>query len=145
MSGGWFSRMPWPGVLADLILLVHFLVVLFVVLGQAAVLVGWWRGWRWVRNFWFRLAHLATIGFVVVQTWLGRLCPLTIWERQLRHAAGQVVHDQSFIEFWLSRLLFFDVPWWVFFAAYTVFGFLVLANWWFLPPRRPAMLQAQRD
>ena len=125
-----------PGLLADIILVLHAAIVAFVVLGQLAIMVGWARRWPWVRWFWLRLVHLATIVFVVVQTWLGQLCPMTIWEQQLRAAAGQHMHSQSFIEFWLSRILFYDLPWWVFVAAYTLFGALVVLTWWRLPPTR---------
>ena len=145
MNNGWYNQVAWPGLWADLILLLHVLVVVFVVFGQLSVLIGWWRGWQWVRNFWFRLTHLCTIGFVVIQTWLGQLCPLTIWEQQLRYAAGQAVHDQSFIEFWFSRVLFFDLPWWVFIAAYTAFGLLVLLSWWWYPPSRLRIFTANRQ
>lgn len=122
-------------VLADLVLAIHFAVVLFVVGGLLAVLAGGWRGWEWVRNFGFRLAHLAAIGIVVAQAWLGRLCPLTVWEQDLRRLAGQPGHEQSFIEYWIGRMLFFDLPWWVFVAAYTVFAGVVIASWWWVPPR----------
>lgn len=121
---------------ADLILAVHVAIVVFVVFGLVLVLVGGWRGWNWVRNPWFRVAHLGTIVFVAVQSWLGELCPLTVWEQQLRAAAGQPVYGESFIEYWLSRLLFFDAPWWVFVTAYTAFALIVAATWWWLPPRR---------
>ena len=125
-----------PGLWADAILILHGAIVAFVVFGQLAILVGWIRNWQWVRWFWLRLLHLCTIAFVVVQTWLGQLCPLTLWEQQLRAAAGEVAHEKSFIEFWLSKLLFYDLPWWVFVAAYSLFGVLVLVTWWRLPPIR---------
>ncbi|MEM9621269.1 MAG: DUF2784 domain-containing protein [Pseudomonadota bacterium] len=125
-----------PGLLADLILVLHVAVVAFVVLGQFAFLLGWHLGWAWVRWYWLRLTHLCTIIFVVVQTWLGQLCPLTIWEQQLRAAAGQDAYSESFIEHWFSRLLYYDAPWWVFVSAYTAFGALVVLTWWRLPPRR---------
>jgi hypothetical protein len=108
----------------------------FVIGGLAAILLGGWRRWAWVRNPWFRLTHLVTIAFVVLQTWLGRLCPLTIWEQELRRAAGQNVFDQSFIEHWVGELLYWDLPWWVFVLAYTVFAAAVVWAWWRLPPRR---------
>jgi hypothetical protein len=130
------DRIPNPALAADLILVLHFLVVAFVVFGQLLVMVGGWRGWAWVRNLWFRLAHLLTIVYVVIQTWLGQLCPLTIWEQDLRRAAGQTVHDQSFIEYWLGRLLFFDLPWWVFVVVYTGFAVVVAWSWWWVRPRR---------
>ena len=135
MPASWIDSVPAPALAADAVLVVHALIVAFVVLGQAAVLVGWVRSWEWVRNAWFRLAHLATIAIVVVQAWLGRLCPLTVWEQQLRRAAGQSVGAESLIERWVSALLFPDLPWWVFVVAYTAFGALVAWTWWRVPPR----------
>ena len=135
-SNTFITQLPFPGVLADIILVIHACIVAFVVCGQLGILIGWVCQWRWIRRFWFRLLHLATIIFVVVQTWLGQLCPLTIWEQQLRMTAGQSVHSQSFIEFWLAQILFYNLPWWVFVLAYTLFAALVLITWWRVPPVR---------
>lgn len=136
LSNSFVQQVPMPGLLADSILILHAAIVAFVVVGQLAIVAGWMRRWSWVRWYWLRLLHLCTIAFVVVQTWLGQSCPLTIWEQQLRSAAGESAHDISFIEFWLSRVLFYDLPWWVFVTAYTLFGALVLVTWWRLPPIR---------
>lgn len=135
MSPDFFESVPFPGLLADAVLIVHALVVAFVVVGQIVVLIGWARGWESVRNLWFRLAHLGLIAYIVVQTWLGRLCPLTVWEAELRRAAGQAHHDQSFIGYWLGELLFLDLPWWAFTVAYTAFGTLVVVSWVHHSPR----------
>lgn len=137
MSEEFLHSLPHPGLLADLVLVVHALFVAFVVGGQVAVLVGWARGWGWVRNPWFRGTHLVVIVYIVAQTWLGRLCPLTIWEARLRDAAGQAHHDESFIGYWLGELLFLDLPWWVFTVAYTAFGTLVVVSWVHFPPGWP--------
>ncbi len=123
-------------ILADLILLSHVAVVIFVVGLPPLVWLGAVRGWRWVRNFGLRALHLATIAFVVVQTWLGEYCPLTVWENDLRRLAGQDAYQRSFIEDWLSRLLYYDAPAWVFVSVYTGFALLVLATWWLWPPLR---------
>lgn len=120
---------------ADALLTLHAGIVLFVVLGQALILLGGWRGWAWIRRPAFRWAHLLTIGVVVVQAWLGQLCPLTVWEQDLRALAGQERHAQSFVAYWLGRWLYWDLPWWVFVAAYTAFGVLVLASWRRWPPQ----------
>lgn len=125
--------------LADVLLALHVGVVLFVVGGQLLILIGGPLHWRWVRGWWFRLLHLLLMAFIAVQTWLGELCPLTVWEQDLRRAAGQPVYGESFVEHWLSRLIFFEAPWWVFVAAYSGFFLLVLASWWIWPPRRAAM------
>lgn len=113
--------------LADLVLVVHFAFVLFAICGFVVIIFGRFAGQAWIYNVVFRLAHVAAIGFVVVQAWLGRLCPLTTWENALRVRAGQAGHDASFVAYWLQRLLYYDAEPWVFGLAYTVFGVLVLA------------------
>jgi hypothetical protein len=122
--------------LADAVLAVHFGVVLFIVGGLVAILVGNARNWRWVNGWWFRVAHLVAIAVVVLQAWLGQLCPLTVLESWLREQAGSPSYQKSFIEHWLQRLLFFEAPFWVFTAAYTAFAVVVALAWWRFPPRR---------
>lgn len=118
--------------LADLILIVHFGFVLFVVGGLAAVWAGAALGWRWVRNFRFRLAHLAAIVFVAAEALAGVMCPLTVWEDALRGVQA----DKSFVARWLHRILFYDFPEWMFAAAYLLFAVAVAASWWLVPPGR---------
>ncbi|MBE5315053.1 MAG: DUF2784 domain-containing protein [Xanthomonadales bacterium] len=129
--------MLWT-VAADAVLFLHVCVVLFVVLGLVLIVLGNLRGWRFANAWWFRLAHLATIGIVVAQSWLGMVCPLTTLELWLRDQAGEVTYAGGFIEYWLSRLLYIEAPAWVFVLAYTAFGSGVLAAWWRWPPRRHA-------
>ena len=124
------------GHLADVVLAVHAGIALFAVAMLVAVLVGGPRGWAWVRRPWLRRLHLALLAVVALQAWLGRLCPLTVWEQALRTQAGQAAHGGSFVEHWLSRLLFFQAPWWTFVAAYTVIAGLAVLAWWRWPPRR---------
>lgn len=121
---------------ADAILLVHALFVAFIVLGLLLIFVGKLFTWAWVFNFTFRSAHLVAIGFVVVQSWLGAICPLTIWEMSLRAKAGDVVYTGSFIAHWLQTLLYYHAPPWVFVLMYTLFGALVIASWYWVRPKR---------
>jgi hypothetical protein len=120
---------------ADLTLVVHALFVAFVIFGLVAILVGKMRTWAWVRNPWFRAAHLLAIGIVVSQAWLGIVCPLTTWENALREKAGETVYSGSFVAHWLEALLYYQAPPWVFVVAYTVFGGLVLISWFWVRPR----------
>jgi Protein of Unknown function (DUF2784) len=122
-------------ILADLVVAAHVAYVAFVVLGQAAILYGLARKRNWVRNFYFRWLHLLTIAIVVVQSWLGTTCPLTDLENYFRAQAGQTGYPGDFIGYWLDELLFFEAPPWVFIAAYTIFGALVLATFVLAPPR----------
>jgi hypothetical protein len=122
--------------LADLVLVCHVGFVVFVVAGLLVIVVGGCRGWSWVRNPWFRGAHLAAIGVVVVQAWLGIVCPLTTLEMALRERAGDVTYEGTFVAHWLRRLLFYDAPVWVFVVCYTAYALLVVGTWWKFPPRR---------
>ncbi|SFR76066.1 Protein of Unknown function [Marinobacter daqiaonensis] len=127
--------MPWQ-LLADAVLTVHLGVVIFVVFGLGVILVGNLRHWRWVNHLWFRLLHLAAIGVVVAQAWLGVICPLTTLEMWLRGRAGKAGYEGGFIQHWMQELLYYEAPPWVFIVLYTGFGLLVLASWWWFPPRR---------
>ena len=122
--------------LADAVLLVHFAVVLFVVGGLVVIVAGNLLHWRWVNGWWFRLAHLAAIGFVVIQTWMGQSCPLTTLESWLRARAGSASYGKSFVEHWVQRLIYYEAPSWVFTVAYSVFAACVVLAWWRYPPRR---------
>ncbi len=125
--------------LADALLALHVGVVLFVVGLLPLVLVGGARGWGWVRHFRLRLSHVLLMVFIAGQAWLGQLCPLTVWEQDLRRIAGETSHQASFIEHGLSHLLYWQAPWWVFVAAYTGFAALVLLAWrWVAPQRKQA-------
>ncbi len=52
----------WYLLAADALLALHVSFVAFVIFGLVLIVVGGLRGWGWVRNRWFRIAHLAAIG-----------------------------------------------------------------------------------
>lgn len=120
---------------ADVLLLIHVLFVLFVVGGLVLVYVGGAHDWDWVRNPWFRSVHLLYVSVVVVQAWLGRICPLTDWEMAFRSRAGDAVYSGGFIAHWLQTLLYYEAPAWVFAVCYTLFAALVVYSWIRVPPR----------
>ncbi len=129
--------MNYYALLADAVLLLHFAFVLFVIIGLVLIVTGGARRWQWIRNGWFRLAHLGAIGVVVAQAWLGKICPLTILEMWLRRQAGQAGYEGGFIQHWVGELLYYSAPPWVFVLCYTLFALLVAAAWWAFPPRLP--------
>ncbi|MBX3661748.1 MAG: DUF2784 domain-containing protein [Burkholderiales bacterium] len=116
--------------LADLILVVHFAFVLFVVAGLPLVWIGAARGWRWVRNRGLRIAHLAAILVVSAEAAAGIWCPLTLWEDALRGSGS----ERSFVARWIHAVLFYDLPSWVFTVAYLLYALLVALTWWRVPP-----------
>jgi hypothetical protein len=146
------SRLP------EGILLLHFAYVLFCVGGEAFILLAALgeRVYRpnrlarstrlsafletmalGVRNRTFRLLHLLAVGIVGVEGAVGVLCPLTVWEYELRRAVGQRVEEEiPLLSRIIRRILFYDFPPWVFTALYVGFALLVLATYLWIPPLR---------
>ena len=123
--------------LADAVLTLHFLLVVGVVGGLVLIIVGNLKGWRGVNSLWFRLFHLAAITIIVAEAWFGIACPLTtleVWLRAQSGAGSGANYGETFVAYWLQRLLFYSAPPWVFVLAYTVFGALVVAVWIRCPP-----------
>jgi hypothetical protein len=118
--------------LADLILIVHFLFVAFVVGGFVLVWAGAAMRWKWVRSVRFRVVHLCAIGFVATESIAGVMCPLTVWEDALRGRHSEL----GFIARWVHGIMFYDLPAWVFTTVYIGFALAVAATWWLVPPLR---------
>lgn len=121
--------------LADATVIAHAAFVLSVVAGQALILAGWAGRWQWTRAVGFRISHLAAIAFVVLESWMGATCPLTLLENYLRRRAGSGTYETGFIEYWLDRLIFYAAPAWVFILIYSLFGLVVLLSFLVYPPR----------
>ena len=81
---------------ADIVLVLHFLFVLFVVAGAFLLL-------RFPRIAYLHIPVALWGVFVEVS---GRLCPLTILENHWRHSAGQEGYSSSFIEHYLMPLIY---------------------------------------
>ncbi|TAN06512.1 MAG: DUF2784 family protein [Rhodanobacteraceae bacterium] len=114
------------------ILIVHLVIIAFNVAGCVLVPLGAWRRWRWVREFWWRLAHVLSLAVVAGQALAGRACFLTIWQGDM---AGNA-HVQPLLAGWINRLIYWPLPLWVFALAYVVVFVYVLALWIVVRPRR---------
>jgi hypothetical protein len=82
--------------LADLVLIIHALFIVFVICGGLLVLR--WRGIAWL--------HLPAVVWAVLLEVFGWLCPLTPLEQDLRQAAGASGYSGSFIEHYLVQLVY---------------------------------------
>ncbi|HKT99057.1 MAG TPA: DUF2784 domain-containing protein [Paraburkholderia sp.] len=119
--------------LADIVLVLHALLVLFIVGGLLAIWVGAWLELAWVRNRALRIVHLAAIGVVALLAALDIPCPLTVLEDWLRTGS---VNPQGFIQHWVSYWLYYNFPAWVFATAYVMFLLVVAITWFRVPPRK---------
>lgn len=116
--------------IADIVLLIHFVFVLFVVVSLPVIWLGIRFNWLFIRSPAFRLTHLAAILLVVGESLVGITCPLTAWEYELRGTESA----QSFMQQWLHQILFYDIPEYVLTIAYSLFALLVLATYKLVPP-----------
>jgi hypothetical protein len=123
--------------LADLIAVFHLSYFLFIVVGQAVILVGWIAQWSFVRNFYFRALHLAAMTIVGIEAIFAIQCPLTVWERNLRELAGETTDKASFMARLANEVMFHDFPEWVFTAAHIAFAAAVVITFLLCPPRWP--------
>ncbi|MEO8418307.1 MAG: DUF2784 domain-containing protein [Methylophilaceae bacterium] len=83
-------------VLADLVVLIHFLFIAFAVLGGALALR--WRWMPWV--------HLPVAAWGAAIEFMGWFCPLTPLENSLRRASGELGYAQGFIERYLIPIIY---------------------------------------
>ncbi|PZR45883.1 DUF2784 domain-containing protein [Paraburkholderia fungorum] len=122
--------------LADTVLVVHALLALFIVCGLVAIWLGAALGWKWIRQRLFRFTHLSLIVIVSTLSLLGIACPLTTLEDWLRTGSLDTNgFTPGFIQRWVSGLLYYDFPVWVFTLLYVAFGLVVLLTWRLVPPR----------
>jgi hypothetical protein len=120
--------------LAEAVLAAHIAIILFNLFGLIAVPVGAARGWRFVHIAWWRVLHVVVLAAVAAQALVGRACVLTVWESNL---AGSVVSPTPLIMGWVDRLIYWNLPIWVFAGLYAaVFGYAVALLW--LVPLQPA-------
>ena len=82
--------------LADLVLVVHFAFVLFVVFGGALAL-------RWSRVAWIHVP-IALYGAVI--EFMGFVCPLTPLEVTLRQRGGEAGYAGGFIEHYITAAIY---------------------------------------
>lgn len=131
-------------IFADAIIVLHFLYILFMLLGF--LLTGYALFFRQKFFDWwlFRSLHLLGIFYVVSLSILGKYCPLTILENELRlkHEAYSV-YSGSFIIHYLEKLVYPDVnplviqiPT-VFLAIFTIVVFIIR------PPKKIKSIMAR--
>jgi polyferredoxin len=119
---------------ADALLVLHFVIAAFIVVGLLLIWLGAALGWRWIKNPWFRYSHLGAIAFVAAEALLGIACPLTVWEDLLRGG----VRPESFVARWVHYFLYYRAPEWLFTVAYLAWAAATAVTLWLVPPRRRA-------
>lgn len=116
--------------LADLLLLLHFAFVAFVVAGGLAV-------WRWPRAAW---VHLPAVAWGAGIEWSGAVCPLTPLENRLRALGGGVTYPGDFVGEYLLPVLYpagLTRPVQVALGVFVVALNAAVYGWWLYRGRTP--------
>ncbi|GAA3531948.1 DUF2784 domain-containing protein [Zobellella aerophila] len=82
--------------LAELVLVVHLLFILFALLGGLLLL---WRKW-------LLFIHLPSAAWAMLVECQGRTCPLTPLENRLRRLAGESGYEGGFIDHYLMAIIY---------------------------------------
>ena len=107
------------------LLLLHFAVILFVVIGFAVALI--------TNHRWFRLIHAGVLGFITLLMILRIPCPLTVLEEG---STGES-YEGSFLATWLNRIIY--VEWFTpqtVFIIDMIFAALVFSSFWWRPLKK---------
>lgn len=81
---------------ADLILVIHFCFVLFVVFGGLLVL----------RRRKYAYLHVPAVVWGILIEFFWWACPLTTFENRLRELGGEMGYDGGFIDYYVSLVLY---------------------------------------
>ena len=82
--------------LADLVLVLHFIFILFAIFGAVLVYFYHWIAWL----------HIPMACWAILISFFGWICPLTYLEVWLRQAAGEQGYQTGFIAHYLSPIVF---------------------------------------
>lgn len=88
--------MPFYGLLADLLLVLHLAFVAYVALGGLLLL-------RWPRTAWLHVPAVVWGALVELAGWI---CPLTPLENEYRRRAGDAVYDTDFVARYVMPVLY---------------------------------------
>ena len=83
-------------IIADLLVMLHFGFIVFVVLGGLLLL----------RYRWLVVVHMPAVLWGVLLEFRGWYCPLTDWENDFRRAANQAGYSGGFVEHYIIPLIY---------------------------------------
>ena len=117
--------------IADIVLVIHSCVVIFMISGFVLIPIGYKFHWGWIANTQLRIFHTGMMMFITLATLLGITCPLTSIENSLRG----IYQSKSFIEYWIKQIIYWDVPVHFFIILYCMFSGWTFLMWKLFPPR----------
>ena len=116
--------------IADIVLMFHFAIVIFITFGTFLIPIGYRSNWLWVKNFKLRICYCGMILFITLETLFGITCPLTSIENKLRG----INQTRSFISYWVDQIIYWDLPSQFFIILYSAVLIWTFLLWKLFPP-----------
>ena len=117
--------------IADFILIVHVLLIIFIVSFFFLIPIGYKLNWSFIKNRKIRYIHIILMLIVTLETFFGITCPLTYLENFFSKKTG----NDTFIFYWISKIIYWDLPSSFFLLLYiTCLGWTVII-WKLFPPK----------
>ena len=117
--------------IADIILVFHFCIVIFITFGFFLIPIGYKYGWSWIMNRKLRIYHCGLMAFITLETLLEISCPLTLIENSLRG----IDQSKSFIAYWVKQIIYWDFSAQFFVILYCIFLGWTILIWKLCPPK----------
>ncbi len=134
-------------ILTDLVVLIHFAWILFIlwgfilaVCGSISVYVLRKAKDRWITFFdrWiFRTIHLGGIVYVAILTVSGKYCPLTILENELREQYNtELTYPGSFVVHYIEKIVYPEANFLLFVIPTTIIAIFSILMFIIRPPAK---------
>ena len=117
---------------ADLVLIIHFIIVVFISSLFLLIPMGYQFYWKWVKKLKLRLIHLGLMTLITIETIIGITCPLTVIENNLRG----IYISNSFFSSLVSKIIFWELPRLFFLILYILCLFWTIFIWFRFPPEK---------
>ena len=117
--------------IADIILVSHFFVVIFITFGFFLIPIGYRLEWGWIANRKLRIFHFGMMVLITLETLFGITCPLTSIENSLRG----INQSTSFVAYWIKQIIYWDFPTQFFLIVYGIFLGWTFLMWKLCPPK----------
>ncbi len=120
--------------IADIILILHFGIILFITSLFFLIPVGYKFNWIFTKNIKIRVFHAGLMTFVTIETFLGIACPLTYLENYFLNENEN--ENKLFLSYWLNKIIYWDLPSYFFLIMYLICLFWTFIMWYIFPPKK---------
>lgn len=123
-------------ILADVVIFLHFLWILFIIAGFIFIIFFRKNFPAYAGNFILRTIHLVSILYTSYLEFTHKNCPLTDIENYFKVKSDSVTYTGSFIVYYIEKLVYPDVEPLVVIIPTVIIGIITLVMYILKPPKK---------